>query len=37
MKIFQYQNTGRTGVTTNNKIDASLDVSMPKASIGYKF
>ena len=29
--------TGRTGVTTNNKIDASLDVSMLKASIGYKF
>ena len=29
--------TGRTGVTTNNKIDASLDVYMLKASIGYKF
>ena len=29
--------TSRTGVTSNNKIDASLDVSMLKASIGYKF
>ena len=29
--------TARSGVATNNKIDASLDVSMLKASIGYKF
>ena len=29
--------TGRTGVTTNNKIDASLDVSMLYGSMGYKF
>ena len=27
----------RTGVTTNNKIDADLDVTMLKASYGYKF
>ena len=29
--------TARTGVTNNILIDASLDVSMLKASIGYKF
>ena len=27
----------RTGVATNNKIDADIDVTMLSASLGYKF
>tara|TARA_B100001057_G_scaffold74331_1_gene68887 strand:- start:2173 stop:2859 length:687 start_codon:yes stop_codon:yes gene_type:complete len=29
--------TARTGVTTNNKIEADIDVTMFSASVGYKF